>query len=1020
MIKLVATVLVLLGVIGYGRAASQVGNAHLRVVFDATSGCPSVYETDGRPWLVSTGEYDGYRIESFGRVSENEAVSVVTNENLRIAIHVDVHPESRAVRHYYDVTSRNGQRQKLTRFETDSLRFSCRPGGGYRLPHAYPPLYHEARHFVRGRQIRAERDISAICADDGSGHGLLVALDRTRGYGDIGYNVIEEQDGAFDCHAVFKSAAWVDATPQRIGDVWIVLSEGTADDVLMRMPAWFGLVGMTLPENRPEWIRDMSLYTTHPGGRGDLCLRTDRGGFRRLESYLPYLKALGVNCVWLRPLEYQHPYVPDDYYRLQDGIGSEEDFKSFVKTAHNLDMRVWRDAVMHGGRSDCQRAKDHPDWLCWNEQGQPQDSWWAFDMNWPGWVAYFSDYIRDQTRKYGLDGWRLDVPSGSRFPNWNPNIPYGRASFSRVVGGNAQKAAIRKAMKDVNPDSADLAETMCPSEGMFADSIYDGNGPGELHFYRFVDTAPEVVVRWLRRYYHDQKWCAIPGQVYMHHFENHDTLPAQKNHGRAAANAMLAVIAWSEGFPLLMDEEEDGAFENCRYVLRMRQAAEELRRGDADYLGVEAIPGVFAVGRWTDELASVALVSFLGTNVCGRVKWRDHAFEVSLPPFGARVVRVKGPPLPQLENDEPWVPTVPAENAVGSVDVRRIAPLRPGVESLAYKVPGVQRWIAHTAEAHFDNPFVVRHLTVDALDPNWDWRHLRHGAVRWDSRFHPFGFSREYASIVAVCGEEAVEFYDIPADADVSILDRIGQEQGFSVCLNRPKGSLGELKYRTVATKDLVRSSIGTGDSRLTVTASGWKFEDEGWRVLIGVNGTCRGIFRKADSKWQPVTLGFGWQTTTGGGGKDHHGNENSLYRQHTAIDTFVRFGTDANDRLVLSFEGELWGWSTWGRMRPDAAVLFRTEYTLGAGPVEVNTCFKPKRQLEAQHGDFLLRFSDKVCPKGLLTSPIGMPYVWSGPRDGVGYSLSWLENGSAPLPTDGSWSGVHLVFQAAASKERK
>lgn len=1008
------------GVPSCGERIPTVGDSRLRIRFDLESGWPCAYEADGRPFLVATGGLADCRAESFVPRSNHEAISVVTNEALRIGIHVMLYPESGAVRHYFDVSSRDGKAVKITKFETIPLRFLCRQGGGYRMPHAYPPEFRSSRGFVRGRTVQAERDVSAICAGDGESRGLLVALDRTRGYGDLGRNVLVEQDGAFDFHTVFESAARLGSAPQRIGDVWVVSSAGTADDVLKRMPEWFLLTGMTLPDGRPDWIKDISLYMTHPGGRGDLCLRTDRGGFRRLEDYLPYLDALGVNCVWLRPVEYRHPYVPDDYYRLQDGIGSEGDFKSFVEAAHGLGIRVWRDAVMHGGRSDCKRAKDHPEWLCWNEQGQPQDSWWAFDMNWPGWIKYFADYIRDQTGKYGLDGWRLDVPSGSRFPNWNPNIPYGRASFSRVVGGNAQKMAIRKAMKEVNPDAADLAETMCPSEGMFADSIYDGNGPGELHFYRFVDTPPETVVQWLRRYYHDQKWCSIPGQVYMHHFENQDTLPAQKNHGRAAANAMLAVVAWSEGFPLLMDEEEDGAFENCRYILRTRSAAEELRRGDADYLGVQSFPGVFAVGRWTDDLASVALVSFLGTNVCGRVKWRDYAFDVSIPPFGAKVVRVKGPPLPQLENDEPWVPSTRAGNTAASVETCRIAPLRPGVESRAYKVPSVQRWIAHTAEAHFDNPFVVRHPTVDALDPNWDRRHLHHGAVRWDSRLHPFGFSREYASIVAVCGDEAVEFYDIPADADVCILDRIGQEQGFSVCLNRPKGSDEELKYRIVAAKDLVRSPIGTGDARLTVTASGWKFEDERWRVLIGINGTCRGIFRKTGSVWQPVTRGFGWQTTTGGGQKDHHGHESSLYRQHTAIDTFVRFRKDAQNRLVLAFEGELWGWGTWGRMRTDAAVLFRTEYTLGEDPIMVDTRFKTNRQLDAQQGYFLLRFSDKVRPRGLSVSPVGMPYVCAGPKDDIGYSLSWLEKDSLPLSAAEPWTGVRLEFSLEGSKERE
>ena len=77
-------------------------------------------------------------------------------------------------------------------------------------------------------------------------------------------------------------------------------------------------------------------------------------------------------------------------------------------------------------------------------------------------------------------------------------------------------------------------------------------------------------------------------------------------YGHAATTALFALTAFIEGFPLVLQELEDGRFEAVRRILRIRRAVPELMRGTGDYECVEAPDGVFACLREGGDGASVA------------------------------------------------------------------------------------------------------------------------------------------------------------------------------------------------------------------------------------------------------------------------------------------------------------------------------------------------------------------------------------------------------------------------------
>ena len=61
------------------------------------------------------------------------------------------------------------------------------------------------------------------------------------------------------------------------------------------------------------------------------------GDFKGLTAKLPYLRSLGVTCVWLLPFfdtpDRDNGYDVRDYYRVNPKTGTLEDFIEFVRRA---------------------------------------------------------------------------------------------------------------------------------------------------------------------------------------------------------------------------------------------------------------------------------------------------------------------------------------------------------------------------------------------------------------------------------------------------------------------------------------------------------------------------------------------------------------------------------------------------------------------------------------------------------------------------------------------------------------
>lgn len=91
----------------------------------------------------------------------------------------------------------------------------------------------------------------------------------------------------------------------------------------------------------------------HPGFGDDTQLVKQCGGtLRGIINHLEYIKDLGCTAIWLSPVfknnpESYHGYAIENYLEIDERFGTKADLEDLVEMAHNYDMRVFLDIVLH-------------------------------------------------------------------------------------------------------------------------------------------------------------------------------------------------------------------------------------------------------------------------------------------------------------------------------------------------------------------------------------------------------------------------------------------------------------------------------------------------------------------------------------------------------------------------------------------------------------------------------------------------------------------------------------------------
>lgn len=169
-----------------------------------------------------------------------------------------------------------------------------------------------------------------------------------------------------------------------------------------------------------EWSRNAAIYQINTRQF------TKEGTLRAAEKELPRLKELGVGIVWLMPIhpigevkrkgELGSPYAVQDFFKVSPELGTLDDMKRFVASAHKLGLRVILDWVGNHTSWDNVVRKEHPDWYLKDRKGQPRPTPWfdwddiiELDYSKPAVREYMTRALRYWVKEAGVDGYRADA-----------------------------------------------------------------------------------------------------------------------------------------------------------------------------------------------------------------------------------------------------------------------------------------------------------------------------------------------------------------------------------------------------------------------------------------------------------------------------------------------------------------------------------------------------------------------------------------------------------------------------------
>ena len=168
------------------------------------------------------------------------------------------------------------------------------------------------------------------------------------------------------------------------------------------------------------------------------------GDLRGVVERLDYLQDLGVTAIYFTPVfqsAANHRYHTHDYYRIDPLLGGDAAFRELLDAAHRRSMRVVLDGVFnHASRGFFQfnhllengPSSPYLDWF--NVKGFPlraysgrrkpnYDAWWnlaalpKLNTENPAVRAFLME-VTEYWLRFGMDGWRLDVPHEIKTPGF--------------------------------------------------------------------------------------------------------------------------------------------------------------------------------------------------------------------------------------------------------------------------------------------------------------------------------------------------------------------------------------------------------------------------------------------------------------------------------------------------------------------------------------------------------------------------------------------------------------------------
>lgn len=307
----------------------------------------------------------------------------------------------------------------------------------------------------------------------------------------------------------------------------------------------------------PEWTKNSVLYEVN------IRQFTPEGTFNAFTTHLSRLKKLGVDLLWLMPVNpigiknRKEPlgsyYSVRDYKAVNPEFGNIDDFKNLVAKAHEMGFHVIMDFVPNHSSWDNKLTTEHPDWYVKDAKGSfvpPTGFDWTDVIQFDWKNTDLQDYMISALKfwvEIGVDGFRVDHPDLTPPEFW---------------------ARARVELNKIKP-----VFMVAENEGQtdFLKEGFDMSYAWELHHLMNNIAQGKDSVNSLRKYY-AKELSVFPQNVYrMVFLDNHDenSWNGTINSRMGDAQKAFAVFVFTtQGVPLLYNGQETCLAKSLRFFER--------------------------------------------------------------------------------------------------------------------------------------------------------------------------------------------------------------------------------------------------------------------------------------------------------------------------------------------------------------------------------------------------------------------------------------------------------------------
>jgi glycosidase len=401
----------------------------------------------------------------------------------------------------------------------------------------------------------------------------------------------------------------------------------------------------------PQWLKDGVIY--------QLSVRAFGGTFDGVRARLDYLQKLGVNVIWLMPVQpigiarrigdNGDPYAVRDFNAIDPELGTAEQLRALIADMHARGMRVIFDWTLNRASCDNVLTVSHPQWFTRDAGGRiyyavPNRDYFAgFDFSQRDLRAWLLTSMQQWITGFDFDGMRFDDADITPLDFLDE---------------------IRDALEALRPDIGLISQSTDELHHLDAcDLTYDGGARDTMQRI----ARGEATAATLRWQWEESTYTFPRGALRMRWLEEKEQGRAFRYFGEQLHLAAAAVILTLDGVPHLMMGQEfneprwqdwrslfddfqldwesfgQATFDHYQALIALRHAHGALRQGAVHFVRSGA-PGLLVYWRSTADERLLVAVNLADTEVelpaafaSQQMRYAQGVTGSTLAPFGCAI-----------------------------------------------------------------------------------------------------------------------------------------------------------------------------------------------------------------------------------------------------------------------------------------------------------------------------------------------------------------------------------------------